>query len=295
MPSERSSETVLVTGVGGPAGRAAATWLAARGLRVVGADMREVESPAAVFRRVPAALDAAYPSALLGLVSEERAALLVPTVTEELPLVATLRPQVLARGCALAMGAAGGVEIANDKLRTAQVLAARGVAVPRTRPADEDRATLPRALGLPLLSKPRVGRGGRGVRVHRTVDEVMRAPREDVVWQEFAPGDEFDVNLFVERTGEVAASAVLRKTALREGVTGNAAGVERAEHAGVLAEAVRAVRALELAGPLDVDVRLRRDGAPVILEINARLGANALSAPEVLEALLAAWRAGRCA
>jgi D-alanine-D-alanine ligase-like ATP-grasp enzyme len=103
------------------------------------------------------------------------------------------------------------------------------------------------------------------------------------------------VNVFVEGSGEVAAVAVLRKTALRDGVTGNAAGVERAEHPAVRDEAIRAVRALELAGPLDVDVRLRRDGTPVVLEINARLGANALSAPEVLEALLAAWRAGRCA
>ncbi len=295
MANERPSDTVLVTGVGGPAGRAATSGLAARGLRVVGTDIREVDSPAAAFRRVPPALDPAYPAALLALVSDERAALLVPTVTEELPLVAALRPQVLARRCALAIGAPAGVQIANDKLRTAEVLAARGVAVPRTRPADVERASLPRALGLPLLSKPRVGRGGRGVRVHRTVDDVMRAPREDVVWQEFAPGDEFDVNLFVEGTGEVAAAAVLRKTALREGLTGNAAGVERTEHAAVLDLAIRAARALELAGPLDVDVRLRRDGTPLVLEINARLGANALSAPEVLEALLAAWRAGRCA
>jgi D-alanine-D-alanine ligase-like ATP-grasp enzyme len=87
---------------------------------------------------------------------------------------------------------------------------------------------------------------------------------------------------------------VLRKLALRDGETGNAAGVERAGHPAVLQEAVHAARALELAGPLDVDVRLRRDGSPAILEVNARLGANALSAPEVLESLLSAWRAGRC-
>jgi carbamoyl-phosphate synthase large subunit len=193
------------------------------------------------------------------------------------------------------MGAPAGVEIAGDKLRTAEVLGARGVAVPRTRPAGADRAQLPAALGLPLLSKPRLGRGGRGVRLHRTVDDVLRAPQEDVVWQEFAPGDEFDVNLFLERTGEIAAAVVLRKTALRDGETGNATGVERAAHPAVREEAIRAARALELAGPLDVDVRLRRDGTPVILEINARLGANVLTAPEVREALLVAWRAGRCA
>ncbi len=290
-----ASETVLVTGVGGPAGRAAATWLSARGLRVVGADLRDVDSPASAFRRVPAALDPAYAPALLALLLEERAGLLVPTVTEELPLVAALRPQILSRGCDLAMGAPAGVEIANDKLRTAEALGARGVAVPRTRAADAERTGLAAALGLPVLAKPRVGRGGRGVRLLRSADEILRAPGEDVVWQEFAPGEEFDVNLFVERSGEVAAAAVLRKTALREGETGNAAGVERVDHPAVRDLAVRAVRTLELAGPLDVDVRLRRDGTPVVLEINARLGANALSAPEVLEALLAAWREGRCA
>jgi carbamoylphosphate synthase large subunit len=71
--------------------------------------------------------------------------------------------------------------------------------------------------------------------------------------------------------------------------------VERVEHDAVRDVAVNAARALELCGPLDVDVRLRRDGTPVVLEINARLGANALAAPEVLEALHAAWREGTCA
>jgi carbamoyl-phosphate synthase large subunit len=288
-------DTVVVTGVGGPAGRAAATWFGARGLQVVGTDVRDVAGPFDRLRLVPPALDPSYPAALLALLAEVDAALLVPTVSEELPLVAGMRAAVHAAGCALAMGAPGGVEIAGDKLRTAEVLAARGISVPRTLPASAPRASLAATLGLPVLMKPRVGRGGRGVAVLRTAAEVeAAAPEGEVVWQEFAPGEEFDVNLFLERSGAVRAAVVLRKTALREGITGNAAGVERVDHAAVRDEAVKAARALELAGPLDVDVRLRRDGAPVILEINARLGANALSAPEVLDALHAAWKEGRC-
>jgi carbamoyl-phosphate synthase large subunit len=286
--------TALVTGVGGPAGLSAAQWLTGRGVRVVGVDLRDVPSPAAAFRRVPAALDPAYPDALLALVAAEGATLLVPTVSEELPLVARLRPRVLALGCALAMGAPSGVEVAGDKLLTARALAARGVSVPRTHAANGDRARIAEALGLPVIVKPRQGRGGRGVRVLRAAEELVAAAGADAVFQEYAPGDEFDVNLFLERSGEVAAAAVLRKTALRDGETGNATGVERVDHPAVRDLAIRAARALELAGPLDVDVRLRRDGAPVILEINARLGANSLSAPEVLEALLAAWKEGRC-
>jgi carbamoylphosphate synthase large subunit len=192
------------------------------------------------------------------------------------------------------MGVPAGVEIAGDKLRTAEALAARRVSAPRTLAAATPRGAVAAALGLPVLVKPRVGRGGRGVRVLRTEGEVARDPGEDVVFQEFVPGDEFDVNLFVERGGSIPAAVVLRKTALRDGDTGNAAGVERAEHEAVRREAIHAARALELAGPLDVDVRLRSDGSPAVLEVNARLGANALSAAEVLEALFDAWRAGRC-
>lgn len=285
---------VLVTGVGGPAGRAAAEWFARRGHAVVGADMREVESPARTFRRLPPATHQDFAASLLALAAEHRGALVVPTVTEELPIVARLRPEILARGCALSMGTPAGVEIAGDKLRTADALALRRVSAPLTFAADTPRARLLETLGLPLLAKPRFGRGGRGVRVLRSVEDVMGLSGDGLVFQEFVPGEEFDVNLFMERSGEVAAGVVLRKTALRDGETGNAAAVERAEHAAVRDEAIRAVRAMGLAGPLDVDVRLRRDGSPAILEVNARLGANALSAPEVLESLLTAWRAGRC-
>jgi carbamoylphosphate synthase large subunit len=287
-------DEVLVTGVGGPAGRAAAEWFAGRGLAVVGADMREVESPATSFRRIAPVADAGFADSLLALVAAHPGALLVPTVSEELPIVARLRPEIVARGCALAMGAAAGVEIAGDKLRTAQALALHRVAAPLTLPAATPRGELAPALGLPLLAKPRFGRGGRGVRVLRSADEIGRLAGDDLVFQEFIPGDEFDVNLFLEREGAVAAAVVLRKTALRDGETGNASAVERVEHAAVREEAIRAARALELAGPLDVDVRLRRNGSPAILEVNARLGANALWATEVLHSLYDAWRAGRC-
>jgi biotin carboxylase len=117
----------------------------------------------------------------------------------------------------------------------------------------------------------------------------------EVVWQEFLPGEEYDVNLFLERDQRASAAVVLRKTGLKDGIVGNALGVERAERPDVGALAVAAARALGLEGPLDLDVRCRADGAPAVLEANARLGANVLSAREVLDALDDAFRSGRCA
>ena len=83
---------------------------------------------------------------------------------------------------------------------------------------------------------------------------------------------------------------VLRKTALRDGRVGNAAGVERTHAPDVATLAAATSRALRLEGPIDIDVRRSRDGRPLVLEVNARVGANVRSADEVLEALLTRWR-----
>jgi carbamoylphosphate synthase large subunit len=289
------NSTVLVTGVGGPAGRAGAAYFAGRGYRVVGTDVRDVESPATVFRRVPLARDPAYTAALVDLAVAEGAALVVPTVSEELPVVARIRPLLRQRAIAVATSESLGVDVANDKLLTARALTKAGVAAPATWPGSLTGAEAARQLGLPLLSKPRFGRGGRGVLVHRTLADLARVGGDEVVWQAFLPGEEFDVNLYVERDGRAPAVVVLRKTGLKEGEVGNATSVERVDRPDLAALAVAAARALWLEGPLDVDIRIGLDGAAAVLEVNARLGANVLTAREVLDALDDAWRNGRCA
>jgi hypothetical protein len=84
-----------------------------------------------------------------------------------------------------------------------------------------------------------------------------------------------------------AAAVVLEKLALRGGQVGNALAVRRVDDPDIGALAVAAGRALGLSGPIDVDIRRRGDGMPVVLEVNARFGANSACAPEVLDALLA--------
>lgn len=289
------NRTVLVTGVGGPAGRVGASYFHDRGYRVVGTDVRLVDSPAAIFHRVPAALDPAFGDALVDLAIVEGARLVVPTVTEELPVVARLRRALRARGIALAVSDPPGIDVAGDKLLTAQVLSANGVRVPATFPGPTPHEALISALEFPLLSKPRFGRGGRGVLVHRCPEDMARARADEVIWQQFLPGEEFDLNLFMERGGLATAAVVLRKTGLKDGIVGNALGVERVNRPDLVALGLAAARALRLEGPLDLDIRLDTDGGPAVLEVNARLGANVLSAPEVLDALEDASRNGRCA
>ena len=154
------SETILVTGVGGPAGRAGASYFASKGYRVVGTDMREVPSPASDFRIVPAARDERFVSVLLAIATREKASLVVSTVTEELPVVARMRSALRERGIALSISDPPGVDVANDKLRTAEELDRAGVPVPPRSRATPRTTTSPKRSGFRSSRSHGSGEGG---------------------------------------------------------------------------------------------------------------------------------------
>ena len=282
-------DTILITGVGGPAGICASNYFVKQGLNVFGADMRSVDTSAKRFFRIPAASEASYFPTLLQIVQDSGISLLIPTVSEELPIIARERDAFAAFGCHVMIAPFLAVDIANDKLKTAQFLERNDFAVPRFLPGNTPHAAVIETLGFPLIAKPRVSRGGRGVVLYTSPEELAHEHRKDIVYQEFMSGDEYDVNLFVNFEGELQSCVVLRKTSLKEGVIGNALAVERAHREDIAQMCARIAKTLGLTGPTDIDIRLDGAGVPRLLEINARLGANALSANEVMDDLLADW------
>lgn len=292
---------ILVTGIGGPAGRSLSQQLQERGFRVVGTDMAQIDPPGAQFARVPAARDEDFLETLAHVVAEYDVDLLIPTVTEELVVIAQAIEErgpygVFGRRVAVVVGTHRAVAIADDKMATALFLTEAGVPSPVTyggQTLTELGDAALAALGTPWLSKPRSGRGGRGVEVHdapATQADVRTALRDRLIMQSFASGIEYAPNLYVARDPGQDVAVVLHKTELAHGIHGNAVSVERvadAEHIGELG--LRAARAIGLYGPVDVDIRLTEDGTPVVLEINARFGANSAHAPEILDALLAEY------
>lgn len=281
---------ILITGVGGPAGKSALAYFKGNGVSVIGTDVREVEVVPDTFHLVPMAADPAFVAALLGIIKDERPTLFVPTVTEELSVVARLKDEIEGLGCLVYISPPESVDIANDKLRTAGFMNSHGIPVPVTFDGSTPRDLVIRELGLPFLAKPNFSRGGRGVVVYRSAEEVYADKREGLVLQEFAPGDEYDVNLFMDRGGELKAAVVLKKTLMKECIVGNALGVERVEKDDIIDICEKAARLLGLVGPLDFDIRIKNDGTPALLEINARLGGNSLSAAEVLDSLMNSWK-----
>jgi carbamoylphosphate synthase large subunit len=282
------TDRVLVTGVGGPAGRSLVDQLLERGFEVTGVDMEPADVPGAMFAKVPAAADPTFLDALRRIARESRADLIIPTVTEELIVLARARNRVAEIPVAVASGPS--VALANDKWFTYRTLSARELSVPASALASEigSASQLQAAIGLPCLTKPRVSRGGRGVTLHTSIDDyALDAHDENTLVQEFAPGTEYAPNLYLTQDGRADVVVVLEKTALAHGLVGNALAVRRTDDDDVAALACAAARALGITGPVDVDIRRRSDGVPIVLEINARFGANSAHAPEVLDALLA--------
>lgn len=281
---------VLVTGVGGPSGKAAVSALKSRGFTVTATDMHAVEHGADFFFTVPAASDPTYSQVHQGLLARQRCDWFFPTVSEELVIVAALAPDLRASGVAVFIPPLPVTRVCHDKWETACALDEQGVAVPKGAVGAADDSAF--ALGYPMVSRPRVGRGGRGVVVHDAPG--MPPATEHPVWQEFLSGMEYDVLLVrhPDAPHPIRMLQVFEKLSLKDGRVGNAVDVRPVEADDVANLARAAAAALDLRGPADLDIRRGADGKPRVLEVNARIGAHALRAPQVFDALVQLYESG---
>lgn len=279
---------VLITGIGGQAGQSAFNYFSNKGFPVIGTDIRDVDAEVDSFYKIPPANEPSFPNALMEIIKKEKPFLLVPTVTEELHIISRLKKVIEAFGCVVFISSPYAIDIANDKLKTAVIMAGNGMSVPVSFDEITPKDILVKTLSFPIISKPRTGMGSRGVTLYWNQEELFKETRTDIIYQEYIAGEEFDINMFIDKDGEISANTVLKKTALRDGLIGNAIDVERVKRGDLEQFGIMAASTLKLTGPLNMDIRMKEDGTPVLLEINARIGRNVHSAPEVLDSLIIA-------
>lgn len=289
---------VLLTGAGGPAGLSLARQLHALGHEAVGADMNPVEdSPLVAFETVLAAREPKMIGQLIEIVAKHGVDVFIPSVSDELPFVADAVEQGRF-DVPVIIGDPAAVHTAHDKYLTMRALDAAGVGVPRYGlPSEYPSAEAAlAAFGGPIIVKPRVGRGSRGVMLVRSAAGVEWSTLgDDQVVQAFAPGQEYAPMVHAPlREGAPCALGAVRKSGTGEEWSGgdDAETLDLAEAPDIAALAEAAVRALGLRGPVDLDVRRTADGTPVVLEVNARFGANSAHAPQILAGVLADLESG---
>lgn len=239
-----------------------------RGGRVIATDISPW-SPAVhvadLARRVPRSDDPDYVDVLLDLCRSERVGLLVPTIDDELEILAAAADRFAAAGVVVTAPHVGTARICRDKALTAAHLERHGIPVARTWTAEDARHEAP---ALPLFIKPRRGRGSVGAYPVLTAEHLRffldYVP--DPIVQQYLDGPEYTIDLFCDLAGRPIAAVPRERLVIRSGVTDRGRIVK---DPALMSLAVRCAEVLEFRGAVNVQCRVV-GGRPVIFEINPR-------------------------
>ncbi len=162
-----------------------------------------------------------------------------------------------------------------------QMMSDAGLPVPRATLAIGDGPSLLGELGAwgsPLLLKPTMGAGGRGIRsferagdLIKSLDDCVPGTPDEFLIQEFIPGENVSCNLLCV-DGEMIANTVSR-SALPQAAefTSAGLGLEFIRHESVEAVAARFAEVSRWTGVVNLNIRIdSRTGEPVLIEANPR-------------------------
>jgi carbamoyl-phosphate synthase large subunit len=231
----------------------------------------------------PLLKDPDYVPQLLDLCRRQAVDLIVPTTDREWPVWSEATHRFAAIGTTVAVSAPDVLAIASDKQRTHEWLTNNGFpTVCQTRPAValHDPAAWP----LPLMAKPRFGSASEGVSLVRNTAELERLVARDeagallndgrpgdMVVQTVAPGDEYTIDVLVDRSGQCLCAVPRRRLEVRAGEVSKAVTVHSEE---LIELAFGMAKALPGAyGVLNFQIFADvRTGKLAVIEINPRFG-----------------------
>jgi carbamoyl-phosphate synthase large subunit len=260
---------ILITGAGGPSAISVWKSLAAEhevhmadmdplatGLYLVAAERRLV---------IPRGDDPGLTPALHQACKARRIELLLPTVDSELAPLAAARDEFESIGIALPISPVDCLRTCRDKQTLLDKVRGR-VPVPEYEPLTE--AVAARIDSFPRFVKPRLGAGSRGVaKIGRREDLEALAKDGSLLLQEYLPGEEFSVDVYVRRDGRAIAAVPRERMKTDSGI----AVAARSLHIPELIEA--AIETAETIGVRYVaNVQFKRgaDGVFKLLEVNPR-------------------------
>lgn len=260
---------ILLTGAGGPS--AISVWKSlsaehelhmadmdpcAAGLYLVAADRRLL---------VPRGDDPGFVPAVLEACKARGIDVLLPTVDSELLPLALARGDVERLGIALPICPLACLRDCRDKHALLSRL--EGMApVPDSEPLTQDVAG--RTNRFPRFVKPRLGAGSRGAAKVTRREDLDALPKDgSYLLQEYLPGEEYSVDVYVRGDGHVIAAVPRERMKTDSGVAVTARTVKAAD---VIEAAVRVARAIGVRYVANVQFKRAADGVFKLLEVNPR-------------------------
>ncbi len=270
--------TIMVTGAGGRPGRQLIRQLHDRGMEVIRTDITPAPPAGEDFVLGPYAGSPSYVPFLEAVLARRAVDLLIPTVPDELPTLAAAAPVL---GTSVAVAAPGPVALCHDRLLLMRYLERHGVPVPTTVAVRPSGVAGRLAEQREHVVAPRLANARDGAQVVRS-SEQLPARNDTFVAQEFAPGEEFLVQVHRSARHGVTTTVLLR--------TGPGEHVERLDPLDapeVTGAARTAVEALGLTGVSGIRVRRDVEGRPLVLGVEPRAGRHSHLSPELLDGMLA--------
>jgi carbamoyl-phosphate synthase large subunit len=210
-----------------------------------------------------------YVDVLLDHCERHSIGFLVPTIDPELEPLARARERFEAIGTKVHVGGEATIAIVRDKVRTVEVLGANGVPVPRSGVAEDARAK-PDQWEWPLFMKPSAGSASRGIGLVSGPEEIAPVYEETMMVQQLLEGDEYTVNIFVDKDGKLTTVIPHRRLSVRAGEVEKGVTVRRIDIEDI---AERLVEALpDPQGAMCFQLIDDRHSGPRVFEINARFG-----------------------
>lgn len=240
------------------------------GLRgnVITSDMN-VLSPGLYFSNrhylVPLTTNRRYIPIIKSICFKERIHLLIPTIDDELQLFGSHAESFLEMGVRVAVSGAETGAICNDKHRTVQFLAGKGLPVPQSWLPEELNLG---SLNYPLFLKPRHGRGSVGAHYIANEKELrfFLGYVPDPIVQRFLPGREFTIDVLADFSGKIISAVPRERLVVRSGV------IDRGQtwnNPALIDLGVRVAEALQIRGPANIQLKWHREQGAVF-EVNPR-------------------------
>ena len=128
----------------------------------------------------------------------------------------------------------------------------------------------------PVFAKPKIGYGAKGTKKLYNQEDVNSFAKgnSDLLILEYLPGEEYTVDCFTDKDGQLLYSAARKRNRIKDGISVNTFFVEEQEEFTKIAQSINSK--IEFRGAWFYQVKRDKKGNLCLLEIASRLGGSSL-------------------
>jgi carbamoyl-phosphate synthase large subunit len=165
---------------------------------------------------VPRCTDASFVPRMLEICRQNDVNLVIPTIDPALAIFAAHHETFAKEGIAVAIADAETIEIASNKRFTHRWLTDNGFPSPRQAELDDVLADSA-DWQFPVATKPADGSRSIGFGIVESVDELRTFAGDNNIVQSVAPGEEYTVSFYVDRSGKCRCAVPRKRLEVRSG------------------------------------------------------------------------------